>query len=496
MYIKFSSFLLLYTFLQEKKKEAVSRFKYSSYSTLTFLFNISIKFEHSHFELLKKQKMTLKQLFRNSVHYLSIKTELEDFDSIHKEIQKGIIFKGTNLWILVFAILVASVGLNMNSTAVVIGAMLISPLMGPINGIGYSIATYNLTLFKKSIKNFGFAVSIGLVASTGYFILSPISTAHSELLSRTYPTIYDVLIALFGGLAGIVAISSKQKGNVIPGVAIATALMPPLCTAGYGLATLQFNFFYGALYLFTINTVFIAIAALVISRVMNFPITSIIDVNKKKKLNRAIYFVIALVFIPSIYFGYKLIQKEKFTENAINYVANIDSFEGNYLLKNEIDAQNSTIILTYGGKGITEAQKAIIIEKASNFNLINPKIKILQGLTFERDGNKENEVLRLRDELYQINNVLKEKQFQLDSISEQPFLGNALLTELRKFYPQIMNCTYAHTLQFNDSLAIPEKINVVLFRSNDEGITEPEKAKVTDWVKARLNATNVKVVFE
>ena len=169
---------------------------------------------------------------RNILRYFDLESELEDNDVVHEEILKGIVFKGTNLWILGFAIIVASVGLNMNSTAVIIGAMLISPLMGPINGMGYSIATYNFELFKQSVKNFTFAVGTSLVASTTYFALSPISTAHSELLARTSPTIYDVLIALFGGLAGIVAISSKQKGNVIPGVAIATALMPPLCTAG------------------------------------------------------------------------------------------------------------------------------------------------------------------------------------------------------------------------------------------------------------------------
>lgn len=171
------------------------------------------------------------------LQFFSLESELEDQDSVYEEIKKGIIFKGTNLWILIFAIIVASVGLNMNSTAVIIGAMLISPLMGPINGMGYSIATYDFELFKKSTKNFAFAIIASLVASATYFALSPVSTANSELLARTSPTIYDVLIALFGGLAGIVAISSKQKGNVIPGVAIATALMPPLCTAGYGLAT-------------------------------------------------------------------------------------------------------------------------------------------------------------------------------------------------------------------------------------------------------------------
>jgi uncharacterized hydrophobic protein (TIGR00271 family) len=254
------------------------------------------------------------ELFRKILHYLSLESEVDDYEKIHETIQRDVVFKGTNLWILMFAIIVASVGLNMNSTAVIIGAMLISPLMGPINGMGYSIATYNFRLFRFSIKNFTFAVIASLTASTLYFTLTPISTAHSELLARTSPTIYDVLIALFGGLAGIVAITSRFKGNVIPGVAIATALMPPLCTAGYGLATGQFNFFFGAMYLFTINTVFIAISSVLISQILNFPIRTIVDDAQKKKVNRTISIVIAIVLIPSIFFGYNLIMNEKFNE--------------------------------------------------------------------------------------------------------------------------------------------------------------------------------------
>ena len=248
------------------------------------------------------------------VEWLNLSPELEDYDLIDQEIRKGIVFKGTNLWILIFAIVVASVGLNMNSTAVIIGAMLISPLMGPINGMGYSVATYDFVLLRKAVKNFSFAVLAGLFTSTVYFAITPVSTAHSELLARTSPTIYDVLIALFGGLAGIVAMSSKQKGNVIPGVAIATALMPPLCTAGYGLATGQFNFFFGAIYLFTINTVFIAIAALWVSQLLKFPIRSIIDTTQKKQINNMISALIIIVLIPSIYFGYNLVQLEKYWE--------------------------------------------------------------------------------------------------------------------------------------------------------------------------------------
>ena len=197
--------------------------------------------------------------------------EKEDLQTVVTNIDNGVVFKGTNLWVLIFAIFVASLGLNVNSTAVIIGAMLISPLMGPIMGIGLAVGISDISLLRKSILNFAIATLVALTTSTIFFLLSPISDAHSELLARTTPTIYDVLIALFGGLAGIVATASKQKGNVIPGVAIATALMPPLCTAGYGLATLQFQFFYGAFYLFIINTVFIALATFIIVRLLHFP---------------------------------------------------------------------------------------------------------------------------------------------------------------------------------------------------------------------------------
>ena len=257
------------------------------------------------------------------LHYFNLENELDDFDRIHETISKDIVFKGTNLWILMFAIVVASVGLNMNSTAVIIGAMLISPLMGPINGMGYSIATYNMPLFRQALKNFTFAVFTSLAASTTYFFLSPISTAHSELLARTSPTIYDVLIALFGGLAGIVAISSKQKGNVIPGVAIATALMPPLCTAGYGLATSQIEFFFGAIYLFTINTVFIALSSVAFAQILKFPMSAEVAVANRKKINTWISVVIVLVAFPSIYFGYQLVKKEQFMQQSKEFVKKV-----------------------------------------------------------------------------------------------------------------------------------------------------------------------------
>lgn len=420
---------------------------------------------------------------------------MENQDSVYEEIKKGVIFKGTNLWILIFAIIVASVGLNMNSTAVIIGAMLISPLMGPINGMGYSIATYDFELFRKSIKNFSFAILASLVASTTYFALSPVSTAHSELLARTSPTIYDVLIALFGGLAGIVAISSKQKGNVIPGVAIATALMPPLCTAGYGLATVQFNFFLGAFYLFTINTIFIAIASVWISQLLKFPIRTIVDEGQKKKINRTITLVITIVLLPSIFFGYKLVQQEDFLQKANLYVSNVSLFQGNYLLKHDIDAKSSKITLIYGGSTLSENQKNAIIKKSTDFNIDDATILIEQGLAFSNVDDKNIELFKIKEQVINLNTSLSKKNSEIDSILSQQKFGLTILNEIKPIFPQINGCIYSESLSFHDNLDSPQ-ITAVVILSIKSKIQDADKKKINNWLKQRLKNDNVKIYYE
>lgn len=436
----------------------------------------------------------MKRIIIEVLDRLNIINELEDFELIHNNITKDVVFKGTNLWILVFAIVVASVGLNMNSTAVIIGAMLISPLMGPINGMGYSIATYDFELLRRSIKNFTFAVIASLIASTTYFAISPISTAHSELLARTSPSIYDVLIALFGGLAGIVAITSRQKGNVIPGVAIATALMPPLCTAGYGLATGQFTFFFGAIYLFTINTVFIAISSVVMSQVLKFPIRTLIDEAQKKRVNQWISVIISLVFIPSIYFGYKLVQQEKFYENANKYTRNISVVEGNYLLKSEINPQKKNILLVYGGSSLSDEQKQRIIERAEDFAIKDAKIEFQQGFSFDELTKVSSEVDNLKGEINRLNLVIQDKNKQLQLINEKENKGAELFKEISALYPNLKSCVYTESYVF-DKKETPEKILLVIFNS-DEPINENEKKKIQKWLKAKLNTNNITVYFE
>lgn len=433
----------------------------------------------------------------NIIKFMRLTHEEEDPQVIHETIEKGIVFRGTNLWILIFAILVASVGLNMNSTAVVIGAMLISPLMGPINGVGYSVATYNLELLKRSLKNLAFASVAGLVASTLYFFLTPVSGEHSELLARTSPTIYDALIATFGGLAGIVAISSKNKGNVIPGVAIATALMPPLCTAGFGLANGNFVYFGGALYLFLINSVFIALSSMVVSQVMKLPKKSFLLSREIKNKNILIAVVVAVTVLPSFYLGITLVQKEKFQQNAEKFVERVGIWEGNYLLKNEILPADRKIILTYAGNEIDKESKKRLVEKTVDLGMEDCTVIIKQGLKLSDQGliQRSNEQLSAKDnEINRLRSALLNEERIIDSLRMIPEKGSFLLKEIKSLYPQVQACSYATTLEYVDSLPEPKKADVVYFQLNDTLAVE-DQYKIERWLKHRLNSSRLILRF-
>jgi len=436
----------------------------------------------------------LKAIFKRLIRFLRLDAELESSSLIHESIEKGIIFKGTNLWILVFAIVVASVGLNMNSTAVIIGAMLISPLMGPINGIGYSIATYNLDLFRRSVKNFGFAVLASISASYIYFLLSPVSNAQSELLARTSPTIYDVLIALFGGCAGIVALSSKQKGNVIAGVAIATALMPPLCTVGYGLAVRDASFFFGAFYLFMINSVFIALSSMIVSQLLKFPKHSIISNKYKKWTKYTLYFVISITVLPSIYFGYTLVQKENFINSANKYVDNISRYKNHYLLKSVVDDNSKTIKLIYGGGSFSENQRNEIKNRGISYGLDDAQIIIEQGLRMDDFKDGFNEIEKLKQEFSRVLRIIEYKDAQIDSSQNVHLLIGQLFEESLVFFPEVSSISSSQT--HKQTMEKTEITNVVTVMTSKK-IEKLRKAQFNEWLQKRLRTKDsMKVVFE
>ena len=431
----------------------------------------------------------------NYLNYFNMTSEREDFDIIHSEVEKAVVFKGTNLWVLICAILVASVGLNMNSTAVIIGAMLISPLMGPINGMGYSLATYDFPLFKKAIKNFSFAVLVSLLTSALYFFISPVSTAHSELLARTSPTIYDVFIALFGGVAGMLALSSKLKGNVIPGVAIATALMPPICTAGYGLATLQFTFFFGALYLFTINTVFIAVAALFVSQVLKFPIRDIVDKDRSRRLNHYITLILAVTAIPSLYFGYQLVQNERFSDNAKKLIGNVSVQENSYLLESSVNPISKTIRLIYSGYGVSDNAIRDIKMTADKLDLDSSRVTIISSSMdnehFPQTQKLTTETENLNNKLTATSFALQQSQNKLDSLKTIEDQGRSMLKEIKEFYPQIIACSYAVTYIHPDTVKTP----IVIYTSRAT-IYRNDRNKIINWTKSRLKNEKAKIYFE
>lgn len=254
-------------------------------------------------------------------HRFSLFADKAEDGKIERRIRDGVELSGATPWILIFAIFVASIGLNVNSTAVIIGAMLISPLMGPIMGVGLGIAVYDFDLVKRALFNLGIATLISLVVSALYFSVSPLQEAQSELLARTTPNVWDVLIAFFGGLAGIVGVTRKDKSNVIPGVAIATALMPPVCTAGFGIATRQWSFVGGALYLYTINCVFIGLATAIGLRVLKLKRHRFANSAVERRVKLSLLVIALGTAVPSAYLAIDLVNDEVFKSNARKFVA-------------------------------------------------------------------------------------------------------------------------------------------------------------------------------
>lgn len=434
--------------------------------------------------------------FKSIFDKFRIASEREDYAVIHETMEKGIYFRGTNLWVLIFAIFIACVGLNVNSTAVIIGAMLVSPLMGPILGMGYSVAIYDFNLFKRAIINFGFAVISSLLTSTLYFSVTPLNEAHSELLARTQPNIYDVIIALVGGLAGVVALSSKQKGNVIPGVAIATALMPPLCTAGYGLATGAWTYFFGAFYLFTINAVFIGVATLITVRFLKYPVWNHADPSIKNSANRWVTLLVTITIIPSIYFGYVLVQRERFSQNAALFIRNDAHIDGDYLLKTEVDPASKIIRLVYGGRAIPDEMKEDVIKKASYYKLKDAEIIIQQGFSVDDNDQSQLSLVDNRDhEISMLKNQLAQNLKSQDSIRQSELLGLTLFLELRSFYPAIRSCGVSKQTLYSDSSNTRSFMSLFLETSDRRKVLN-EKSRIENWFKSRIGVDSVKIYVD
>lgn len=326
--------------------------------------------------------------------WLDLSHDQAHTDQIDAEVRAGVEFRGTTIWLLVCAIVIASVGLNVNSTAVIIGAMLVSPLMGPIQGVGYAVAVSDLTLLRVALANLAGATAVALAASAAYFALSPLTEPQSELFARTNPTIFDVVIAMFGGFAGIVGATRRERSNVIPGVAIATALMPPLCTAGFGVARGDLAFFAGAFYLFVINCVFIALATWAMVRVMRIPEISHANAIAARRAHRGMLLVGVLTALPSVYFAEQLVSEIVLRARVERFVGEaLQDQDGWVVVGTKVDAANHHFTATVLGDHVGDERLAELRARLPEFGLDGVAFELRQSAESELDVTRTTQAV-------------------------------------------------------------------------------------------------------
>lgn len=446
--------------------------------------------------------------------YFSIKEFLKRILDIHQEkdderatidsIYKGVEFRGANLWVLIFATFIASLGLNTNSTAVIIGAMLISPLMGPIMGFGLGLGINDIDLIKKSAKNYAIATLFSVLTSTIYFFISPLSEAQSELLARTQPTIYDVLIALFGGLAGIVASSTKLKGNVIPGVAIATALMPPLCTAGFGLATGNFFYFFGAFYLYFINTVFISLSTLIVVRLLRFSKISMIDKIKEKRVARYIGVIVFFTIVPSLFLSYNMIRTSYLNSQVSNYVTKELDFPGTQIISKKVmfNGSDKELKVVLVGDKVPEMTIDVAKQKLKDYGLGNMTLTVQQGFSGPDTDINELKSMVLTDLYKSGEQTIQQKDQMIDSLQRSlesyrtvSELSFSLAPEMKVLFPSVQDVSINKSEIVN--LKTQQADTLILVYLKIEGrMDEAQREKIKEWLSARTEVSNVKLIIE
>ncbi len=450
----------------------------------------------------KTTSINFTSYLRQFAHLFNLVEDKADDAIIDESIRDGVELRGTNLWILMFAIMIASVGLNVNSTAVVIGAMLISPLMGPIMGIGYGVGIYDSELIRKSFRNLGLATGISLAVSFAYFYLSPLSFAQSELLSRTTPTLWDVLIAFFGGLAGIIGATRSEKSNIIPGVAIATALMPPLCTAGYGLAQGNWEFFFGAMYLYSINCVFIAFSAVMIIWVIQPKHKKFVDEKTETQVRRTLSAVVLLTVLPSIYLAVHLVKQEVFSSKAKDFIKQELVFADSYIASNTIDTTNQVIELTVIGSQIGQEKIKELEKRLVRYDLADASLILHQAKEQHIDltALKSNIV----NDLYKENLALLEEKNKKIAVLESGLEDNEkqkkiwfdLANEVSVQYPEVRDIYISEAMQWSKGQGkVAENLTVLNLKTTTI-IPEETVYKITEWLKVRIKSENVKVIVE
>lgn len=413
----------------------------------------------------------------------------ENKNKVREDVIKNISFKGANLWILACAILIASIGLNVNSTAVIIGAMLISPLMGPIVGSGFALATYDINLLKRSTKNLLIATAVGFLVSALFFYISPFKDVQSELLARTSPTIYDVLIAFFGGIVGAVSITREDKGNPIPGVAIATALMPPLCTAGFGFATMNYKFVAGALYLYSINCFFIGIATFLVLKYLKYKPIVTKDEAFDKKVRVAITIMVSLLVIPSFYLAYNLLEEKKFVQNVEKYFKDEFTDKGMTIIykKFSFNQNPKRIDVAFLSEKFDSIEIHQLNQKLKQYNLPNTKLVIKQN-----NSDLNNEILM---ELQANNTIEGEKDIRIKQLMtqiNQLNLGDFKTDqEIKILFPDINKVSFGKT-----NLYVSKDSVITQTLLTYSAVNKVDEVKLRQWLNAKFEQDSIIIIKE
>lgn len=434
----------------------------------------------------KKNTYSFKRIFHAA---FNLSADQASYEEIDERIESGVVLRGTNMCILILAIFIASVGLNMNSTAVIIGAMLVSPLMGAIMGIGFAIAIYDTNLLKRSATILLFEVVVALATSTVYFRLSPITTPSSELLARTSPTLWDVIIAVCGGLAGMIGTTRKEKSNILPGVAIATALMPPLCTAGYGLAMGNLRYFAGAMYLFCINGVFIAISTMLITVFLRIPSKKAANKETRKHIVKRVIIVAVAAIVPSVFLAADIVKDSVFQSNVSNYIEKEFQFENTQVVKYDVNEKNkelkvAVIGATLNGDVIEKLQQSMKDYHIDNLSLNVQQTEVKAGITPEEleayvknetsqlNAANESDYQELQSQLFAVKSELSEYQSREVDV-------DALQEEVIALYPKVTGIHVGYLKNSHE-----EQMTIVL--EVKKPLSEKDMKTLEKWIGKRL----------
>lgn len=430
--------------------------------------------------------------------FINVRSET-DIQAANLTIRKNIHFRGMTVFILACAIIIASVGLNLNSIPVIIGAMLISPVMGPILGFGLGLATNDTLLVRDALKNFLIMVGISILASAIYFLLSPLSPSQkTELLARTNPTIYDVLIALFGGAAGMFATSRKEGGTVIPGVAIATALMPPLCTVGYGLAHLDPKFIFGALYLFIINSIFIALATFLVAKYLRFPSVFAEDEIRRKRARRIIGVIMLIIVVPSIISAVQIVRETNFERSVETLVEKNKTVGRSYIFNYTIEKQGRghAVQLFVAGEVLPDAEKESIYLDAEELGIKRNQLSfhedaaVRAGIDGELLKNYYEDNARKMNAL---NEDVKRLNTELEEYKSKELPSKVLALEIASQYENITNVSISRG-ESVDPLTGETSDEVLILLTVSEPLTDEALDKMTNWLRVRLETPNVVIL--